>query len=121
MPGPVSMTLITTHVVVAAEPDADAAAIGELDRVADEIEQDLAQPVAVAEEMARQVGGDKRRDLETLGLGARRHQLRHRLDQQAGSKRSWASSSLPASTLAKSRMSSTSASSASPEVRSART
>ncbi len=99
------------------DDDADAAALGELDRVAGEIEQHLAQPRRVAQHALEQSLVDVGGDLQALGLGARAHQLDHVLDQRGQRHRARsASSSLPASILEKSSTSSISDSSASPDV-----
>ena len=63
------------------QAQAHAAGLGELYRIADEVQQDLAQTVAVADESRRQGGRDMGRKLEPLGLRARRHQFRNRLDE----------------------------------------
>ena len=63
------------------DAEADAAGIGELHRVADEIEQDLPQAVAIADELRRQFGRDIGGKLDALGLRPRRHQLRDGLDE----------------------------------------
>ena len=99
------------------DDDADAAGLGELDGVAGEVEQHLAQPRGVADDALGQPLVDVGGDLEALGLRARRQQLDHVLDQR-GERRTAraASSSLPASILEKSRISSISDSSASPDV-----
>ena len=63
--------------------DGDAAAIGELDAVVDQIHQNLAQPRGVAAHPGRQVVADRR--LQGQALGVRLTMLcRHRvLDQSA--------------------------------------
>ncbi len=71
------------HPVVSADADADAALVGELDRVADKVQQDLPDAVAITDEMRRQVGREMGCEFDALDLGARGHQLRDRLDQHA--------------------------------------
>lgn len=46
--------------------DRDFAVIGELDRVADKVDQDLGQAQAVAAQPARQCGVDRPRDAQSL-------------------------------------------------------
>ncbi len=53
----------------ALDRDADAAGVGELHRVAGEVEQDLTQPAFVGEDVGR-VGGDRPDDLQPLVVGA---------------------------------------------------
>ncbi len=48
---------------------------GELDGVADQVGEHLAQPAGVADQAQRQVGGEAADQLQALGLGARREQL----------------------------------------------
>ena len=99
------------------DDDADAAGLGELDGVAGEIEQHLAQPRGVADDALRQPLVDVGGDLEALGLGARARAARPRPRPAPASENGCgSSSSLPASILEKSRISSISDSSASPEV-----
>ena len=52
-----------------ADLDLDLAFVGELDRVADQVHEHLAQAVRVAAEPSRQVLGDRVDDLEALALG----------------------------------------------------
>jgi len=58
-----------------AQADADAAALGELDRVAGEVDQDLPHPVGIAQHGGREVLGHVEGDLDALVLGAGRQQL----------------------------------------------
>ena len=55
----------------------------ELDGVAGEIEQHLAQPRRVADDVRRQAFVDQRGDLDALGLRARRQQFDHAFHQRA--------------------------------------
>ena len=64
------------------DDDADAAHFRELDGVAGEIEQHLAQPRGVAHDALGQPLVDVGRDFETLGLGARTQQLDDLLDER---------------------------------------
>ena len=61
---------------------ADAAAFGELDGVAGEVDQDLPHPVGVAQQAQGHVLGDVEGDLDTLVLGAGRQQLDHALGER---------------------------------------
>ena len=67
----------------ALDRDADAALIGELDRIAGEIGENLAQPHAVRAHEARRRGAEGRGDLDAFALGARREQLNHAFDKLA--------------------------------------
>ena len=67
----------------ALDRDADAALIGELDRIAGEIGENLAQPQAVRAHKARRRGAEGRGDLDAFALGARREQFNHAFDQLA--------------------------------------
>ena len=58
-----------------AELDLDAAFLGELDGVADEVGDDLAEPHGVGFNHLRHVGGDGGAKLDALGVGARRQKL----------------------------------------------
>ena len=62
--------------------EGDAAALGELDAVAGEIEQHLAQPHRIADHAARQRVIEIGRDLEALALRPRRQELDRLLDQR---------------------------------------
>ena len=55
--------------------DQHAAAVGELDGVADQIEQQLAQATRVGRHDRRHVGRDVTADADAFGIGARRQQL----------------------------------------------
>jgi hypothetical protein len=59
----------------------------ELHRIADEIEQDLAQALGIPDEPPRQIRAEQGGYLDALGLGARRHQLGDVLDQCDGIER----------------------------------
>ena len=85
--------------------------LGELDRVAGEIEQHLAQPRRVADHARGKPLVDVRGDLEALRLRARREQLDRLLDQRARARtaasrgracrlRSWRSRGFPRSATA---------------------
>ena len=63
--------------------DRDAAGFGELDGIADQVEQHLAQAGGVADDAVRGCVVDERGDFDALGMGARRQQLDHVLDQRA--------------------------------------
>ncbi len=63
--------------------DVHAAALGELDRVADEIGQHLAQPHRIAAHGEAHVRIDRDREAQALGFGVALHQLRDRADQLA--------------------------------------
>ncbi len=69
-------------VFVRLDDDGDAAVFGELDGVAGEIEQHLAQARGVADEPGRQPLVDEAGDLDALGLRARRQQFDGFLDQR---------------------------------------
>ena len=92
-----------------------AAVLGELDRVAGEIEQHLAQPRGIAADCRRQLLVDEGRDLDAFGLRARRQQLDRSSTSSRTEKLRVSSSSLPASILEKSSTSSISVSSVSPK------
>ena len=94
----------------------DPACLGELHRIAGEVEQHLAQARDVADHAAADALVDRRGDLQALGLRARREQLDDLLDQRASANGRASRSSRPASILEKSRISSISDSSVSPEV-----
>ena len=69
------------HAVAAVLDDhPDAAGLGELHRVAGEVDEDLAQPVRVADDARRHVRRDEGRDLDALALGSGRKELDHALD-----------------------------------------
>ena len=63
------------------DDDRDAAVFGELDGVAGEVEQHLAQPRRVADHVRRQALVDVAADFQSLGLGARPEQLDRLLDE----------------------------------------
>jgi hypothetical protein len=67
--------------------DRDAAGFGKLDRIADEIEQNLAQAGGIADETVRGCIFDECGDFDAFGMGVRRQQLDHVLDQRAQRKR----------------------------------
>src|SRR5829696_900920 len=69
------------HAVAALLDDhPDAAGLGELHRVAGEVDEDLAQPILVADDARRHLRRDEGRDLDALALGFGRKQLDHALD-----------------------------------------
>ena len=94
----------------------DAAGFGELDGVAGKIDQHLAQPRGIADHGRRQPLVDIGRDFEPLGLRARRQQFDHLLDHAGQRERARLEIERPASILEKSRISSISESSVSPDV-----
>ena len=98
------------------DDDRHAAVFGELDRVAGEIEQNLAQPRRVADDLRRQALVDIAADFQAFGLRAGPEQLDRLLDQAASANGRAARSSRPASILEKSRTSSISDNSVSPDV-----
>ena len=61
--------------------DADAADLGELDGVAGEVDQHLAEAVAVADDPARHAGGHEGGDLDALALRFRGQELDDALDE----------------------------------------
>ena len=81
--------------------------IGELDGVADQVGDDLAQPHLVAQQRARQLRVDGPGDVDALLVGLRRQQLDHALhavvDRHAARS---SAAACPASILEKSRISS---------------
>ena len=62
---------------VEAHGDVHVALLGELDAVADEVQQHLAHASDVADQAARHVVGDLQRELDVLLGGARREQVEH--------------------------------------------
>ena len=94
----------------------DAAGLRELDGVAGEVEQHLAQARGVADQRRRQALVDEGRDLDALGLRARRQQFDASSTSSASANGRASRSSLPASILEKSSISSISDNSVSPEV-----
>ncbi len=64
--------------------DADAAALGELDGVAGEVEQDLAEAVGIADQRGRHLGGDVEGDFQPLVLRAGRQKLHDALRHGGG-------------------------------------
>ena len=74
------MDVETNGPALPGDPDQHPAAIGELHRIPDQIEQNLPKPVAVADDLVRQARGDIGCDLDILGMGPRRHELADRLD-----------------------------------------
>jgi hypothetical protein len=58
-----------------------AALRGELDRIADEVEDDLAQAVRIGHDAASRGGCDMAGDVDALFVGARRHQFHRVLEQ----------------------------------------
>ncbi len=72
------------HAVFAAlDRHADAALIGEFDRIAGEIGENLAQTLAVGANEARRGGAERGGDLDALALGARREQFDDALGEPA--------------------------------------
>jgi hypothetical protein len=61
----------------------DLAPLGELDRVADQIEDDLADSPGVADQIVRDIGPDLVHELEPLGVGERRERLEHLAERLA--------------------------------------
>ena len=98
------------------DDDRDAALFGELDGVAGEIEQHLAQPRRIADDPRGQALVDVAANFETLGLRARASSSTASSTKSASANGRAARSSLPASILEKSSISSISDSSVSPEV-----
>ena len=90
--------------------------LGELDRVAGEIEQHLAQPCGVADHMRGQALIHIAADFKPLAWARGPKQLDRFLDKGSSANGRAAKSSRPASILKKSRISSISVSSVSPEV-----
>ena len=87
-PMPVSRTRKRQHRALARERlaahrDDDLAALGELDRVGEQVEQDLAQPGHVAADRRRHVALEDVGDVETLLGRARADQVERRLDALA--------------------------------------
>ena len=69
------------HAVAALLDDhPDAAGLGELHCVAGEVDEDLAQPISVADDARRHVRRDEGRDLDALALGFGSKELDHALD-----------------------------------------
>jgi hypothetical protein len=58
----------------------DRAVLGELDRVAEQVDQDLPDPALVADHRRRAVGGEVGRQVQPLGVGGQRHQIDRPLD-----------------------------------------
>ena len=86
--------------------DDDLAALGELDGVADEVDDDLPQPAGIADEHVGHVGGERGRPAPAPSGGpAGQRSSACRRGSRAGRSRCASSSSLPASILEKSRMS----------------
>ncbi len=65
----------------ALDRNADAALIGEFDRVAGEVGEDLAQAQAITANEARRAGAERAGDLDAFALGARREQFDHALSE----------------------------------------
>jgi hypothetical protein len=98
------------------DDDRDAAAFGELDRVAGEVEQGPAQPRRIADDVRRQPFVDIAANLEPLGLRARPAQLDHLIDERSKRKRPRRKVEPAGFDLEKSRASSISDNSVSPVV-----
>ena len=86
MPTPVSITLNTSLTALAdggfgLDHHVDRTGLGELDGVADQIEQHLTDPRRIAGDVVRHVRPDPRRQRQPLLLGARRQQIDRRIDR----------------------------------------
>ena len=79
MPIPVSLTVTATSPSIRSALNPDLALLGELDRVAGQIEQDLAEPHLVAHHR-RQVLGEIDEQGQTLRRRLRRHAMAHFLN-----------------------------------------
>ena len=69
--------------------DDDFASLGELDGVADQVDQDLAQPAGVADQGVGDVGRDPAGQLESLGVGPQGQGLQGFIERVAQAKRAW--------------------------------
>ena len=84
-PMPVSATLMQSVLAAGAlERQAHRALLGELERIAQQVEQDLLQAQRIADHALRHVGRDIGGELQALGGGLRRQRLGHALDQLDG-------------------------------------
>ena len=96
--------------------DSDLALLGELHRVADEVDEHLPQPAGSPTQRVRHVGRDSPSELQPLlGARARERSAACRRPHRAGRMSIGSSSSLPASIFEKSRMSLMSAAACSAE------
>ena len=117
MPGVAHRDRDHVRLRVRLDDDRDAAKLGELDGVAGEIEQHLAQPRRIADHARRQALVDIAADFEALGLRTRSEQFDRLFDKGRKPAKGRASrSSRPASILARSSISSMNDNSVSPEV-----
>ncbi len=92
MPIPVSATAKwrttpSTAGVLERNGDDDFAPLGELDRVADQVDQDLAQPAGVADQGVGHVGGDPAGQLQALGVRPQGQGLQGLVQRVAQAKR----------------------------------
>ena len=67
---------------IARNAHADAAALGEVHGVADEIDEHLPQPRRIALDLARRIGRDEARNFQPLFESARREQFNDALDER---------------------------------------
>ncbi len=92
MPMPVSLTEKVqlrpiAELLVAADLHQHVSVLGELDRVADQVGDHLADPPRVADDAGRDVGGDVGNQLEPLLVREQRQRLQRVLDQLADRER----------------------------------
>ena len=111
IPMPLSVTVIFTERLPSASnrlssADADEAAVGELDGVADQIEQDLAHPHRIAGDPVGAVCRGIGEQRQTVSAGLRQHRLDRARDQLVYAERERLDSIRPASIFEKSRTSS---------------
>ena len=83
MPMPVSVTSKRTRRAFASHPHLDLAGLGELDGVAEQVGEHLAQAAAVAGDHRRDVGVDPGHQLQALAVRLRREHLARVLDRVA--------------------------------------
>lgn len=83
----------------------DGAALGELDGVADQVGEDLLQPLRVALQLDRGIPVDQADQFQLLLVGGRSQHGQGVLDQVAEIERRFSRTSLPASIFEKSRIS----------------
>ena len=92
---------------LARDADQQAAAVGELHRVADQVEHDLANARLVADDVRRQARIDRPGDIQALLVRRWREQFDGRSGRSCPARTApWRATSLPASILEKSRISS---------------
>ncbi len=122
MPTPVSLTLnrISSGRMPRFDHDGDAALVGKLDGVAGQIHQHLPEPGLIADDLRGQALIDIAGDFEALGLRARGQEFGDILDHRAQREGRASRSMRPASIFERSRISSISDSSVSPDVFTAR-